>query len=226
MFIVDKMPKSIEAESYRALRTNIQYSSIDKKLKVIVVTSSEPNEGKTTVSGNIACVLAQNNSKTLLIDCDFRNPNVNKRLGISNENGLSEVLIGNKDKSEVITRINKNLSALTTGKIPPNPSEMIGSNTMKELLKSLKDEYDYIIVDTPPLLVVTDGQLLAANADGTILVVKAEKTKQKQLMEGKKALEIVKANIIGVVLNGISKKVNKYYGYYKYEENNKRKRKK
>lgn len=214
MFIVETKPKSIAAESYRTLRTNIQYSSFDKEYKVIVVTSSEPGEGKSTTAGNLAVSLAQGEKKVILIDCDLRKPSLHKKFKISNIMGLSDVLIGREVIENAATRYKKNLTVLTSGKIPPNPSEMLGSKSMTALIKELQGIFDYIILDTPPVQAVTDSQILGAKADGVILVVKAEKTKKESVQNSINLLKKVNAHIIGTVLNGVDNKRNKYYYYY------------
>lgn len=214
MFIVEKEPKSIAAESYRTLRTNIQYSSFDKEYKVIMVTSSEPGEGKSTTAGNLALCLAQGEKKVILIDCDLRKPSLHKKFRISNLMGLSDVLIGKEELKSAIHRYNKNLVVLTSGKVPPNPSEMLSSKSMNALLEVLKESFDYVILDTPPVQAVTDSQILSTKADGTILVIKSEKTKKDSVQNAINLLRKVNANIIGSVLNGVDNSRNKYYYYY------------
>ena len=214
MFIVDKAPKSIAAESYRTLRTNIQYSSFDKKYKVIVVTSSEAGEGKSTTSGNLALCLAQDDKKVILIDCDLRKPSIHKKFKVSNLVGLSDVIIGKADFKTAINKYSDNLILLTSGKIPPNPSEMLSSKAMKSLLEGLKEKFDYVILDTPPVQAVTDSQILSTKADGTILVVRSENTKRDAVHSAINLLKKVNANIIGTVLNGVDVSRNKYYYYY------------
>ncbi|ASW42420.1 CpsD/CapB family tyrosine-protein kinase [Clostridium isatidis] len=214
MFILEKDPKSIAAESYRTLRTNIQYSSFDKEYKIIMVTSSEPGEGKSTTAGNLALSFAQDGKRVLLIDCDLRKPSLHKKFKISNLVGLSDVLIGKEDLKTALHRYNENLVVLTSGKLPPNPSEMLSSKAMSNLLKELKNVFDYIILDTPPVQAVTDSQILSTKADGTILVIRAEKTKKDSVQNALGLLKKVNANIIGTVLNGIESSRNKYYYYY------------
>lgn len=214
MFIVEKEPKSIAAESYRTLRTNIQYSSFDKEYKVIMVTSSEPGEGKSTTSGNLALCLAQGEKKVILVDCDLRKPSLHKKFKISNIVGLSDVMIGKEELVTTMHRYNNNLAILTSGKIPPNPSEMLSSKAMTTLLDALKKNFDYIILDTPPVQAVTDSQILATKADGAILVVRAERTKKDSVQNAISLLKKVNANIIGTVLNGLDNSRNKYYYYY------------
>jgi len=217
MFIVEKEPKSMAAESYRILRTNIEYSSFDKEYKVIVVTSPEPEEGKSTTAGNLALCMAQEDKKVMLIDCDLRKPSMHKKFKVSNLIGLSDVMIGKADLTMATHMYNKNLFLLTSGKVSPNPSEMLSSKVMSYLLESLKETFDYIILDTPPLKVVTDAQILSTKADGTILVVRAEKTKKESVKNAVDLLKNVNANIIGIVLNGIDASRNKYEYYYEYK---------
>ena len=214
MFIVEKEPKSIAAESYRTLRTNIQYSSFDKEYKVIVITSSEPGEGKSTTAGNLALCMAQGDKKVILVDCDLRRPSIHKKFKVSNLAGLSDVIIGKSDLSKVMHRYNKNLVLLTSGKIPPNPSEMLSSKSMENLLEKLRENFDYVILDSPPVQAVTDSQILSTKADGTILVVRAERTKKESVNNAINLLKKVNANIIGTVLNGTDLSRNKYQYYY------------
>lgn len=221
MFLVDKDPKSIAAESYRVLRTSLEYSSIDKPLKSIVVTSSEPGEGKSTVAGNLASIISQNDKKVIIIDCDLRKPTIHKKLEISNAIGLTEYIVGKNDLNNVIQVLSENFSVITSGKIPPNPSEILASKAMEKLLKALSICYDYVILDTPPLRAVTDAQVLAGKCDGTVMVVRAEATSKDSIMKAYKELEKVRANVLGAVLNGI-KGNNK--SYYYYEEKNTKKK--
>ncbi|WP_346934846.1 CpsD/CapB family tyrosine-protein kinase [Clostridium sp.] len=214
MFIVEKDPKSIAAESYRTLRTNLQYSSFDEEYKVIVVTSAEPGEGKSTTAGNLALSIAQSDKKVVLIDCDLRKPSLHKKFEISNTAGLSDVIVGKESISVVGHRYNNNLTILTSGKIPPNPSEMLGSKSMKALIDALKKVFDYVILDTPPVQAVTDAQILSTRADGTLLVIRAEKTKKDSVVNSVNLLKKVNANIIGTILNGVDTKRNSYYYYY------------
>ena len=226
MFVVEKEPMSIASESYRTLRTNIEYSSFNESLKTIVVTSSEPGEGKTTTAGNLALSLAQNEKRVLLIDCDLRRGSVHRRFMLSNGEGLSEVIVGKASLENVIRGVAENLDVITTGNLPPNPSEMLGSKHMETLIKELREKYDYIILDTPPVLAVTDAQILSTKVDGTILVVRAEKTKKDNVINAKKLLDKVKANVIGTVFNGIEAKRTNYYHYYGNEDKKNKKTKK
>ncbi len=214
MFVLEKQPKSVEAESYRILRTNIMYSSFDKKIKRILVTSSEPGEGKSTTSGNLALAFAQDEKKVILIDCDLRKPSLHKKFRISNNRGLSDVIIDRDKLNKCIQKRGEYLDILTAGKIPPNPSEMLGSQAMSSLLDELSNVYDVIILDSPPVLAVTDAQILSTKSDGVVLVVRAEKTKKDTVLAAKGVLDKVNANILGTVLNGGDKNKDNYYYYY------------
>lgn len=217
-FVVEDKPKSVDAEAFRTLRTNIQYSSFDKEIRTIAVTSSEMAEGKSTVAGNIAISFAQSEKKVILVDCDLRKPSVHKNFKTSNLVGVSEVLLGKVSLDEAVQKHNNNFNYLTSGKIPPNPSEMLGSAAMTNLIERLKDEYDLIVLDTAPLRAVTDAQILSTKVDGTILVVRAGKTKKDVVIEAKNLLDKVGANVIGSVLNAVENTRGKYYAYYGNED--------
>ena len=214
MFVVEKKPKSIVAEAYRTLRTNIQYSSFDNEYRTIVVTSSEPGEGKTVTSGNLALALAQGENKVLLVDCDMRKPSIHKNFRISNESGLTDLLLHKKSMEQVMVNYNKNLTIVPAGRVSPNPSEMLGSRAMGTFLEEMKNHFDYIVMDTPPLGAVTDAQVLSTKVDGTILVVKAGATKKDVVINSVNLIKKVNGNLIGTVLNGVEQSKNKYYYYY------------
>lgn len=215
MFIYEKLPKSISAESYNSIRTSIKYASIDKVIKTIVVTSSAPGEGKSTVAGNLAMSLSRDGSRVLIIDCDLRKPTLHRKFGFSNTKGLTDCLIDKCSEKEAVQSYGGNLFVITSGTIPPNPAEILGSNTMESFIKGINVNYDYIILDTPPLLAVTDAQLLAGKCDATLLVVRYGQTKEKVITRAYKELVKVKANVIGSILNGDDTKGHgKYYNYY------------
>lgn len=210
-------PKAPVSEAYRTVRTNIQFSKVDKDVKTIIVTSSKQNEGKTTVICNLAVSFASlDDKKVLIIDGDLRNPTVHRLFNVTNAHGLTDVLTGQKsfDKCVNSTEI-KNLHVLTTGKIPPNPSEMLGSNKMKAFVDDLREYYDYIFIDSPPIGIITDAGTVASYADGTILVVGAHEVDVDMAKISKERLEQVDANILGVVLNKYDVSGD-YYGYYEY----------
>ena len=224
MFIVEQEPKSIAAEAYRTLRTNIQYSSFDKEIRSIVVTSSEPGEGKSTVTGNLALSFAQDEKSVILIDCDLRRPTVHKNFKLSNEAGLSEVIVGKAKLEDAIQPYNENLHVITSGKIPPNPAEMLSSNVMTNLIKALKEKYDMVILDSAPIQAVTDAQILSTKVDGTVFVVRAERTKTDSVKESKSLLDQVGANIVGTVLHASTATKGKYYYYYGEDGHKERRR--
>lgn len=223
--ITIKNPKSVVSEAFRNLRTNIQYSNIDDKIRSIVITSSTVGEGKTVVSSNLAVSIAFTGKKVLILDCDLRKPNIHKKMGILNLKGLTNVLIGEDSFEDVVQRSEEipELHILTSGPIPPNPSELLGSKKMEELLNNLEDKYDMIVIDSPPIGIVTDAAILSTIADGVLLVTAAGKTEIDTAKRSKELLENVNANIIGVVLNKVSMKNRSYYkyGYYKYDEEQK-----
>ena len=213
MFVMEKAPKSIDAEAYRSLRSNIEYSSFDDEYRVIVVTSSVPEEGKSTTSGNLAIALAQSGNSVLLVDCDMRKPSIHKNFKISNAAGTAELLLRKKLFEEVANKYNENLTIITAGKIPPNPSEMLASRAMTAFIEEMKNEFKYIILDTPPLQAVTDAQVLSTKADGVLLVVRAGSTKREMVFNSVDLIKKVQGKVIGTVLNGVENKKNNYYYY-------------
>ena len=217
MLKIKENPTSLLAEAYRGLRTSLEYSSVDKKLKTIVVTSSNPGEGKSTVSTNLAFVLSQGGKKVVIVDADLRKPAIHKKLKLANTEGLTDLLIGKRNINEVSKAVDENINIITAGKKTPNPAEMVSSKAMEELMQFLKEEYDYVIIDTPPVRNIGDGVILAAKADGVILVVRAGQTKSGDIVKGYKELEKVKANIVGSVLNARETRRDGYYYYY-YED--------
>ncbi|MCB2312018.1 CpsD/CapB family tyrosine-protein kinase [Clostridium tagluense] len=217
--ITFKEPTSPMSESYRTLRTNIQFSSFDKKIKTILITSSGPGEGKTTTSSNLAMVMAQGGNKTILIDCDQRKPQVHKVFGFSNENGLSNILV-NDNEVDINIGVHEteepNLHVLSSGTRPPNPAELLGSAKMKNFIEELKKTYDFIILDTPPIVLVTDAQILAQYTDGCLLVISSGEAERDSVIKSKGLLEKVNAKILGTVLNKVDSKKKGYY-HYQYE---------
>ncbi|MGV3026518.1 CpsD/CapB family tyrosine-protein kinase [Clostridium thermobutyricum] len=214
MLIIEKSPKSIAAESYRTLRTNIKYSSFDKEMKRILFTSSIPGEGKSTTASNIALAFAQEEKKVIIIDCDLRRSHVHKEFNVSNRTGLTNVLISKEDLKKHIQNYNKYLDILTAGVVPPNPSEMLSSKAMSDLLDKLDKEYDVIIIDSPPVKAVTDAQILSRIVDGVVLVVRSGFSKKEAVLETKSEIEKVGGKIIGTVLNRAEGTREKYYYYY------------
>lgn len=218
MLIVEKNSKSISAEAYKTLRTNIQYSSFDKEIKTILITSTIPGEGKSTIAGNLALSFAQQDKKVLVIDCDLRKPSLHKIFKLSNLKGLSDIIVGNSDLEKAMYNYKDNFDILTSGKIPPNPSEILASNAMTALLEKLKTKYDIIIIDSAPLQAVTDAQIISNKVDGTLLVIRASVTKREAILQAKDLLNQVNAKILGVVLNGAENNSEKHYYYYASKE--------
>lgn len=223
VMLADKM--SVSAEAYRTLRTNIEFSYIDKKLKIITITSSKPGEGKSKVAANLAISFAEKGKKTLLLDSDFRRPKVHKSFKLSNQSGFVNIVTGSLAREEAIQQnIVPNLDILTSGLIPSNTSELIGSVENIALFETLKEMYDIIVVDSAPLLAVTDAQILSTLSDGTIIVVKYEDTKKDELEKAKDLLEKVNGNILGVVLFDTPNDKDLFYNYNYDKEKIKRKK--
>lgn len=208
-------PGTIYAEAYSKLKTSIKYSSVDKNKKVFLLTSSDKGEGKTTTTANLAISLSLDNKKVLLIDCDLRRPSLHKYLKIESFEGLTEVLIGDISIEKAIGKIKENLYFLPAGNRPPNPAEIVGSEEFEILLQRLKEKFDYIIIDTPPIGFVADAQILSSKVDGVILVVRYGSTKKSELVSCKEALELVGGKLIGSIINGAERERDyKYYHYY------------
>ena len=213
--IVQNNPKSIISEQYRTIRSNINFSMVDEQFKTIMITSSLPGEGKSTTSANVATVFTQAGKQVLIIDADMRKPTVHYTFKLKNAYGLSDVLTRQCELEQAIqsTEIT-GLSVLSSGPIPPNPAELLQSNQMSQLLEELKGKFDLIIFDTPPVMAVTDSQILANKCDATILVVNCGVTKKEIAVKAKEQLANSKGNIIGVVLNNY--KLDKDHYYYQY----------
>ena len=223
-FIVAKRPDSMASEAFRALRTRMQLLRFNKdSLKTFLVTSSAPQEGKTIIAINLAGSYAQSGRKTLIVDCDLRKPRVQEIFKIKRIPGLTDYLYGNISLEELIHKSEMdNLDYVTCGTIPPNPAEMLESEPMKEFLREMRDRYDIVILDSPPIIAVTDSEILTTVVDGTILVVSADTT-ELDLME--KSVEVMKKDkisFLGTVLNNFSYKsgYGSYYKYYYYYSGN------
>jgi capsular exopolysaccharide synthesis family protein len=213
-------PKSAAAEAYRSMRTNLHYSSIDTEIKTIVITSPGPSDGKSTTSCNLAISLAQNGQKVLLVDADLRKPKVHKYFNVPNQVGLTNCLADNVDYNDaVFTRKDiPNLSLIFAGPIPPNPAELLGSNKMKAFLDKLKEEYDIIIFDTPPVIQVADSTILGGITDGIILVISAGETNIDMARKAYKSISEIGAKVLGTALVKIdTNSIGSYYRYYSYE---------
>src|SRR5579871_3415507 len=212
-------PQSQMAESYRALRTSLLLSNIGAPPKVIMVTSALPQEGKTTTSINTAVVLAQKGVRVLLIDADLRRPSIHKTLGMGPHSGLSNVLTGSTTVEQAITSspILPNLFVLPSGTPPPNPAELLASANMRDLLNQLREQYDHVVIDTPPSLSVTDAVVLSPRADAVVLVIRSAQTTKQALRRSRDVLMQVNAKVVGVLLNAVDLSSPDYYYYYEYQ---------
>lgn len=210
-------PKSPVSEAYRQLRTNFLLETVQLRPRTIMVTSAVPAEGKTTTAVNMAVTMADRGMRVVVMDTDLRRPNVHKFLKMERGAGLADVLRGEMDLGSVVrpTRI-QNLWTLSSGRVPPNPSELIGSDQMQRVMKQLGEEFDLIICDAPSILVVTDPVLMATHVDTVILVVSVERAKRETVQRARKLMDAAKAHIAGVVLNGLEASRRHYYYYYYY----------
>lgn len=198
-------------EQFRSLRSNIYFSSIDKELRTIAVSSPSSGDGKTMTASNLAVVISQEGKKVLLVDADLRKPSVHHVFWLENRYGLSNYLIGQKTLHTIIHSAYPNLDIITSGIVPPNPSELLGSIQMSEFIQAVKEKYDVVIFDTPPVLIVTDPTLVASKCDGLLLVVRAKKNDMKEVKRVQEQLTFAGANIIGAVLNGKKQPKGSYY---------------
>ncbi len=212
-------PKSLAAEAYRTLRTNLQFSSLDTPLRSLVVTSAVATEGKTTTAANLAVVMAQAGKRVVLVDGDLRRPSVHRLFDLTNETGLTTALV--EDLSALSGSLREsgveNLRVLTAGPVPPNPQELLGSQRMEDLLHKLEEEVDAIVLDTPPTLIVADANVLAARTDGVLVVVNTGRTRRAAVQQAVDGLRQVGAHLLGGVLNMVDtrgRRSSYYYSYY------------
>ncbi|MBO4271543.1 tyrosine-protein kinase [Microbispora triticiradicis] len=206
--------RSSRAEAFRSLRTNLQFIGVDRQPKSLVVSSCLPGEGKSSTSANLAITMAQAGWRVVLVDADLRRPSVPRYLGIEGGTGLTDVLIERARLHDVIqTWGQQGLSVLPSGRIPPNPSELLGSQGMRSVLAQLTEEYDMVIIDAPPLLPVTDAAALGAICDGALLVVRHGKTRREQVLRAGELLSSINARLVGTVLNFVPARHSSYYGY-------------
>jgi capsular exopolysaccharide synthesis family protein len=206
------------------MRTNLQFASVDGEIKTVVVTSAAPREGKTLTASNLAIAQAQAGRKTLLIDTDLRRPMIHKLFNMKRENGLSKVLTGEIKLDDAVKKTDiQNLFVITSGPIPPNPSELLASEKMKSVMKELKKGFDKIVMDSPPLIAVTDPVVIGKEVDGMVFVVRSGRTTREIAEKSKENAEYAKINLLGCVLNDVDVRhiygsYNYYYYYYYYSE--------
>jgi capsular exopolysaccharide synthesis family protein len=205
-------PKAKASEAFRTLRTNLQFSSVDDTLKSILVTSSVPSEGKSTIMANLGITYAQADKKVLILDCDLRRPSIHKHFEISNSSGLTNLLIDASSLEDYIfaTEI-PNLYVIPSGPIPPNPSDLLGTKRMKLLLAKLQDLFDLILIDAPPVIAVTDAQILSTMADGVIIITSYGEVEKGALAKTKTLLDMVGARMLGLVLNKVPDQSKLHY---------------
>lgn len=215
-YLITKLsPRSPISEQYRTIRTNLQFAAVDEEIKSILMTSAGPSEGKSMSAANLAVVYAQQGKKILLIDADLRKPTVHYTFRTDNLEGLSNILVGETSLLEAVSKSDvENLDIITCGPIPPNPSELLASKKMEQLLKEAYQLYDLVLFDTPPILAVADAQILANLCDGSILVVRSKQTAYEVASKSVDILKHAKAKMLGTILNDRNKKEANYYYYY------------
>jgi len=208
-------PKSPVSEAYRSLRTNLQFSKIDQKLQILLVTSAGPKEGKSTTAANLAIAVAQTGKKVLLVDADLRRPVIHSIFGHKKDDGMTNWLMGTIEFEQMLKpTFMENLFLATSGALPPNPSELLASKRMEELIEKLRGQFDFVVIDSPPVIAVTDAAILSTKVDGTMLVVSSGNTNRDALARAQTLLGSVESNLLGALLNGVN--VEGMYGSYYY----------
>ncbi len=218
MVATHRDPLGAASEAFRVLRTNLQFLGLDKPLKSIMITSATPGEGKSTTIANLAVTFAQDGARVCLIDADLRRPTLAKLLGVQNWSGLTTALIGQESLQDCLKETAvPGLFVLPSGPIPPNPAELLGSNRMSNLLAELEEQFDMVLVDTPPVLAVTDAAVVASKVGGVVLVVRSGLVARQQAKRAKDALVAVKAKVLGAVLGAVKAEGPDGYYYYYYQ---------
>lgn len=208
-------PRSQVSEQFRTIRTNIQFSMVDEAIRSVVVTSADANAGKSTIAANLAATFASDEKRVLLVDADLRKPTLHKLFSLKNTEGLTTLLTDKTGKVEdaIIRTPKEGLYTITSGPIPPNPAELLSSNRMKEIEQAMLELFDLVVFDMPPILSVTDAQIMASRMDGTLFVIPKGEVNKDEVFKAKDLLEKVQANVIGAVLNKVDKNDQNYYYY-------------
>ncbi|MBT9281092.1 MAG: CpsD/CapB family tyrosine-protein kinase [Hydrogenibacillus schlegelii] len=210
-------PRSPLSEAYRTVRTNLTFAAVDKPIQSLMIGSALPGEGKSTTTSNLAVTFAQSGKKTLIVDADLRKPTLHYYFRAMDHVGLTNVLIGGATIEEAVQETDvPGLSLLTAGPIPPNPSELLASQAMRRLVTRLYERYDLVIFDSPPLLAVSDAQIISSFVDGVVLVIKAHATRREHVLKAKDLLTKANAHVLGVVLNQKRRERDGDYAYYRY----------
>ena len=209
-------PLGAAAEAYRTLRANLFYALVDDPPRTIVLTSPGPGEGKSTTCANLGVVMAQAGKSVLVLDCDLRRPSMHRVFGLRNFDGLVDVLVGRREPQEIWQEPLQDLKVLTVGDIPPNPAELLGSRRFADFLARTRNEFDYVLLDAPPVGLVSDPVILATEADGVLLVVDAQNSRKASLRHSIRSLQGVGAKVLGTVMNSVPASKGSYYGYHSY----------
>lgn len=207
-------PKSPVAEAFRTLRTNLQFSALDRELRTLLVTSAGPGEGKSTITLNLAIAITQSGKEVILVDADLRKPVIHKRFGLRNEIGLTNILVHGPAEEALQETAVPNLKVVTSGPIPPNPAEMLASGMMDKVRDFLKERAEMVLFDCPPVVAVTDAAVLSRKVDGVLLVVQLGAVEREVARQAKALLENVDAPLLGVVINNVAESSGYYYYYY------------
>ena len=204
-------PTGVASEAYRAIRTNLLYAFVDNPPKVIALTSAGPREGKSTTCTNLGVILAQAGQRTLILDCDLRKPTMHRIFGLRNLYGIVDVLVGERSLQEVWNEPVEGLKVVPVGTVPRNPAEILGTRRFSEFLASVREDFDYVLIDTPPIGLVTDAAIVAVRGDGVLLVLDAQNTRKRAVRQAMRSLETVGANVLGTVMNNVNASRNEYY---------------
>lgn len=214
--VIDK-PRSITTEAYRTLRTNLGFAGVDQAFRSMLISSPSPQDGKSTVIANLGVAMAQTGSRVLIVDCDLRKPVQHKIFGLDNQQGFTNCLVKELPLDEAVHETKTgvdSLRILTSGPLPPNPAELLNSQRVRDFWPLLLEEYEYVLVDAPPVLAVTDASILAPQMDGVIMVTRYGVTRRDQVQQSREVFRKAKANLIGVVLNQVKMKGHDYQYYY------------